>query len=462
MPSPAHTCSKTTPDCWRCKSSNGPGSCCSNLRPKIPVARMTVKPGVTPHDHVACKCDAGVISYERRSEVSANRSSGAPFFALSIAKTGSESFRADLPKHMAQGWRLSPAPRERCFDAIPSKYRVVTMVREPRANVQSQWAHCRDNQDGWFNPRHLPPDLLAWLQYWNTTLRESPPGPVRTFHCYLPSNLQVRYLSCHSSDPCIPFTSPALDTLVMSDDHNRYGTDVEAAVRRVADGADGLEFVGVTDRYQESLCTLHALQRGEVPPGCDCQNRTAWAQFVRANIQHRTDSRKGELKPRHPPLSAHETALIDELNAGDWQIYRAALARLHRDAKRVEQEHGVRIWCGAEPVASPGAGSGSRKSPKSVVAAVPVAPDVAAGSVASVAKQEMLGTIGERAQRLISRTAATASSEPGWMFVFLSLACVVWLCHRERQAKPRKTRQQLNKRPDHVKLLMMRSWGRST
>ena len=402
---------------------------------------MTVKPGVRPHDHVACQCAAGVVSYERRSEQSANRSHDAPTFALSIAKTGSESFRADLPHHMAPGWRLSPQPRERCFAAIPSRYRVVTMVREPRSHVQSQWAHCRENQDNWFNPRHLPPDLRSWLQYWNTTLHGSPAGPVLTFHCYFPSNLQTRYLSCRSPDPCIPYTSPALDTLVMSDERHDgelgYGTDVEAALRRVADGADGLDFVGVTDRYQESLCVLHALQRGNVPPGCNCQNRSAWDTFVRVNFQHYADARKGPQKPRHPPLTAHETALIDELNAGDWQIYRAAVARLHRDAKRVEQQHGVRIWCGGDPV-HPDAGSGS------------------AGTIASVARQGRFAAVS--GPSLISQMTAPGPFELSWLLISLLVACVVVLCHRERQAKQRG--QQLHKRTEKVRLLMMRSWTR--
>ena len=90
---------------------------------------------------------------------------------LQVAKTGAYSIATDVPKHVRNGtcfacFRLG----ERCWSTrTPDSVDVVTFVREPRAHVLSQWTHCHENHDRWFNPIGLPRDLPSWLAYWNAT-----------------------------------------------------------------------------------------------------------------------------------------------------------------------------------------------------------------------------------------------------------------------------------------------------
>ena len=180
--------------CWRCVGA-GTAGCCRAPRPK--------KHAPT------CECGAGGL---RKFEAwgGSPRRADAPVFFLGVAKTGSESFRKDLPRHLRSDTKLADRPQERCLSAAPVDARVMTLLREPRANVRSQWHHCSQDQDGWFHPSKLPGSFGAWLAHWRSG------AAARAFHCYLPFNLQTRVLSCKSADPCLPFATPALDTTALA------------------------------------------------------------------------------------------------------------------------------------------------------------------------------------------------------------------------------------------------------
>ena len=110
-------------------------------------------------------------------------------------------------------------------------------------------------------------------------------------------------------------------------------------VVRQSQAEGGLAFVGVLEHYQQTICTLHALERGELLPFCECRDRSRWAQFNYTIKLHRptrqSDNRSDD---------GHD-ALIDELTRLDRKVYAAAVHRLRRDASRVERVHGVRLWC---------------------------------------------------------------------------------------------------------------------
>jgi len=131
--------------CWRC-AGEGTRGCCRAPRPKKRAA--------------TCACGAGGLKH---FEAWGGSRRGAPVFFLGIAKTGSESFRKDLPRHLRPGTELAGRSQERCLSAAPAHARVMTLLREPRANVRSQWHHCSEDQDGWFRPARLPASFGATI-----------------------------------------------------------------------------------------------------------------------------------------------------------------------------------------------------------------------------------------------------------------------------------------------------------
>ena len=115
--------------------------------------------------------------------------------------------------------------------------------------------------------------------------------------------------------------------------------DARAADNGFSQGFGVLQPNRLVEHYQQTICVLHALERGELLPFCDCTDRSRWAQFNYTIKLHRptrqSDNRSDD---------GHD-ALIDELTRLDRKVYAAAVHRLRRDASRVERVHGVRLWC---------------------------------------------------------------------------------------------------------------------
>lgn len=235
----------------------------------------------------------------------------------------------------------------------------MTIVREPRDNVLSQWRHCSNDLDGWFSPVGMPPTIEAWLEHWASVVAEdgsikTQPSSPRTFHCYLPFNLQTRILSCASTDPCLPYSTPALDTTVVADaaaGQAIFAPSLERALRRVeaAERDGGIGFVAVLEHYQQSMCTLHAFERRELPQWCNCSRPRAWSTFPRSHVMHTTlqqqDNASHADRPPAQRLSARAVGLIDALTRMDRRLYEVSLARLRRDSARVEALYGTKLWC---------------------------------------------------------------------------------------------------------------------
>ena len=306
--------------------------------------------------------------FSARPDAAARSPRARTTFILGLAKSGSTSFSLDAPKHLPRGTRIKEAhTRERCFSAIPASYRVMTIVHEPRDNVLSQWRHCSNDLDGWFSPVGLPPTIEAWLEHWASVVAEDgsiniQPSSPQTFHCYLPFNLQTRILSCASTDPCLPYSTPALDTTVVADaaaGQAVFAPSLERAVRRVeaAERDGGIGFVAVLEHYQQSMCTLHAFERRELPQWCNCSAPRAWSTFPRSHVMHTTlqqqDNASHADRPPAQRLSARAVGLIDALTRMDRRLYEVSLARLRRDSARVEARYGTKLWCDVGSAAVP-------------------------------------------------------------------------------------------------------------
>lgn len=257
-----------------------------------------------------------------------------PVNVLHIAKTAGTSLGHDLGLHLGvhrKGWN-----DERCYPTQKGQT-LLTFVRKPAAHVYSQWLHCRDNKDHWFNPQHLPGSLHEWLQHWVSVGDKARAAhePNESFNCYLPMNLQSRILSCKFQGR-LKYTTPGLDNRILSDMKKDFEEDLDLALQHLK----GMYAVGITDFYQESLCVLHVRDKSEYPDYCDCDH-PAWKSFPQTQINH-----GGRPHGAYTvEVNADDMELIHQLTKHDSQIYTLALERLRQDISEIEGKWKKRMWC---------------------------------------------------------------------------------------------------------------------
>jgi len=215
--------------------------------------------------------------------------------------------------------------------------RVITILRDPKAHVYSQFNHCRKNLDGWFNPVDFPSTFQEWMQFW--VARGDTPeyhAAGNGFRCYLPNNLQTRALSCTATD--CSYATCALDWEVLSGQASAFALDRSVALDKVM---HGVHVLGLTDFYQESMCLVYAYVHGELPDWCACEDRQAWDAFGESKETHGSNYTAVGAKT----FSAEELQLVQQLTQLDQEVYDAAVKRFEADIARVEQQYGKKILC---------------------------------------------------------------------------------------------------------------------
>eukprot|EP00928_Gymnodinium_smaydae_P034407 TRINITY_DN2438_c0_g1_i2.p1 TRINITY_DN2438_c0_g1~~TRINITY_DN2438_c0_g1_i2.p1 ORF type:complete len:324 (+),score=73.87 TRINITY_DN2438_c0_g1_i2:52-972(+) len=261
-------------------------------------------------------------------------------FIFHIAKTGGTSANGDIRRHVNAG---NFSGSECCY---PSREKlantdVVTFLREPVSHVFTQWMHCKQNKDAWFNPQGLPQTLTAWLEHWtkvgdvplsggNDSLSEG-----NAFRCYMPINLQARAMSC-TREHC-RYTTAGLDSSILDDSDGSYMINEALARQRVAHDSFA---VGLLEFYQESLCLMQAKRNHDLPEQCNCDNATAWNEFAMRNFTHNSTNHASEDK-----MTAADVKMIRELTSIDERLYEVAFERFKREIHEVEMQYGKRILC---------------------------------------------------------------------------------------------------------------------
>lgn len=254
-----------------------------------------------------------------------------------IPKTAATSLASDMHKRLPNIWKRVICNKqpgcERCYHHNGFKNRTkLVILREPHAQVYSQFLECKydpyfiQTRNGFSFPGEsnvtIPYEgIQAWLDQFDEHFNISDGD----FNCYTPINMQSRYLTCdRESGHHVTHTSE----LSRSADLAPIATIWDAG------------WIGITNRYQESMCVL-MVQLGEgLPSWCDCQNPEAWSQFRSAHIRH--------YSPEYSlvdDLSASQRKQIDEITLTDQVLYAEAARRLRGQVDCLEREHNVTIWC---------------------------------------------------------------------------------------------------------------------
>jgi hypothetical protein len=235
-----------------------------------------------------------------------------------IPKTAGTSLRYDLNRHLG----LSIPHTECCFHDRPDMVQV-TMFREPRAHVLSQYLECRF--DSWgqratrgsaFPRSHdVETDFVSWLKHMKT----SPDN----FGCYHPYNMQVRSLmsSCRNSHAY----------LELEKDTWKW---VQSKI-----SAKHLLAFGITEDYTTSLCVIEYRISGRLPSWCECDKRSgASITHVRHGVPHQSVSN----------LTGSTQLLIDAFVEQDQLLYATITEMYEREVAVVEDQLGMTLRCGGK------------------------------------------------------------------------------------------------------------------
>ena len=329
-------------------------------------------------------------------------------YLVHVPKTGGASLCAELK---AQNQWISSASRctggrfdqsqvaEACMRPareIPNSF-VATLFREPREHVMSQYMECAFSYN-WTAPSRgeggvpgsqlggsfAEKDFTAWLRHFQAWQ----PGK-GDYHCYNPWNMQTRQMICTSANKCFPHhvhgaeacrtAPPTRLTPGHASVWPHARSQSPRCARLLADGEaieppvpelEQLDFVGVTELYDESWCLLNWQLDGSLPDMCTCEymgqdrpglgeeftaeSGDAWYASSRdgdqsgertrnwsshAEKQSATRWHGGEVNETHgagPHPKADELGksareLVDLVTASDRALYSRAVARLLKD-----------------------------------------------------------------------------------------------------------------------------------
>lgn len=206
--------------------------------------------------------------------------------------------------------------------------RASVMLREPRAHIYSLYTMTCCSWWGRKERGHAEfpqlDNVTAWLTWflksnmtWGGTRASKDP---KIFFTYHPLNFQARHFTCLSDPHQVTLPEPSIDSVLESFRHN-------------------YEFVGILERYQESVCLFTSMASGKLPAYCDCDDPESWSTFP--------DRHEKFDVPHHhiTDLTSNDIKMIDALTSKDAVLYAEGVRRFIKDIDLAEQKHGQRILC---------------------------------------------------------------------------------------------------------------------
>jgi len=263
------------------------------------------------------------------------------FRLIHIPKTAGTSLGKDMKgdeyiqslnlKFMNWEWCFPPHQKGDAFHLM--------MLRSPRAHVMSQFLECKYDwwgkmvtQDTTF-PHTLDDDLgfAVWLDHfwppraYNCTceniadcdcLRED------DYNCYNPHNMQSRSLTCSGTGP-------------YDSHHVAPDTGIVPSAQEAVANLGKIEWVGILELYEESLCLFFYKVEGRLRDHCACQQHNPEYHHMNHGV---------------PPHDVERQAravldLVDRITAVDQVVYRAAAHRVVNELRVLEKKAGVQIIC---------------------------------------------------------------------------------------------------------------------
>lgn len=248
------------------------------------------------------------------------------YYDIHIPRTAGTSFANDVKNLVPsnEGYFSS----EFCYSHNENQFNATTdvklaMFRDPVAHVYSQFMECK--HDPWFvRKRHRYTtdafdNVTNWLRHFDGGRNKS------DFGCYHPFNLQTRAMSCKY--------------IYKAEGAHHYNQEIWIGV--ATENVEKLFFVGLAERYQESLCLFYAKTHAgkRLPHFCDCTSATAWKSFKTSHKLHHV--------PRHKSsdLSPTDVQLINNLTELDRNLHFAVERRFMRDIEEAQNRTGVKILC---------------------------------------------------------------------------------------------------------------------
>ena len=140
-------------------------------------------------------------------------------------------------------------------------------------------------------------------------------SPTENWSCYNPSNMQTRAFSCkhhlwHNTD-----------------------TEIKPTFELAKSRMKLFDFVGISERFRESLCVFSAVVRSTAPQWCNCSNTKAWTSF------RGTRHRSGEYPDhRDSELTHAQRQAIQNLTSEDDKLYKFAMERFDAEIAKYEAQ----------------------------------------------------------------------------------------------------------------------------
>jgi len=218
------------------------------------------------------------------------------------------------------------------------------MFRSPRAHVFSQFLECK--YDWWgkivTNNTEFPRDgddvlgFSQWIQHFQVGPDDESARCVcdvshwktcdcmraADYNCYNPHNMQTRALTC-TGESSIHSHHVFQDTGLVPSQHNALSE------------LGKLQWTGILELYDESLCLFFYQSTGELREHCKCGVESAETHHIAHSVPpHSVDD-----------LSSETIELVDAVTTADRPVYKAAVLQFLRELRKVEKAEGVKILC---------------------------------------------------------------------------------------------------------------------
>ena len=206
-------------------------------------------------------------------------------------------------------------------------------LRHPWRHVLSQFLECkyddwgRKTTAGTSFPRGDEEVPVDGFDKWATHFLVAREGELRDgshmddYSCYNPYNMQSRFLA------------PAAKTDRI---HIRYKGSSRPSLTQARERLRQMDFLGITDFYQASLCLFQFFTTGAMPEHCGCDSSDGPDTH---HVHHKVPDHSLEDLPRETVRKLRDLVEVDAI------LYSHALKKFKAQVEAAERATGIRVLC---------------------------------------------------------------------------------------------------------------------